>query len=86
MAGLTRSNTAADKILQSQATYDALSGKIRELQSTIFAAEDGVFEAFCRQIKVSDIREYEERQLKVAQEESEARLRFDTQIARLTHQ
>jgi len=45
-----------------------------------------VFGAFCRQIRVSNIREYEERQLKVAQEESEARLRFDTQIARLTHQ
>jgi len=63
-----------------------LSAKIEELQSIIFIAEDGVFQAFCRQIRVSNIREYEERQLKVAQEESEARLRFDTQIARLTHQ
>lgn len=50
------------------------------------AAEDEIFSAFCRKIKVSNIREYEERQLKVAQEESEARLRFDNQIARLTHQ
>lgn len=49
-------------------------------------AEDGVFASFCRKIKVTNIREYEERQLKVAQEESEARLRFDTQIVRLTHQ
>lgn len=45
-----------------------------------------MFAAFCGEIGVSNIREYEERQLKVAQEESEARLRFDTQIARLTHQ
>jgi structural maintenance of chromosome 1 len=73
-------------MVQSQSTYGALSAKIQELQSTVFAAEDGVFEAFCHQIRVSNIREYEERQLKVAQEESEARLRFDTQIARLTHQ
>ena len=50
------------------------------------SAEDGIFAQFCQQIGVSDIREYEQRQLKVAQEESEARLRFETQIARLTHQ
>ncbi len=49
-------------------------------------AEDSVFGPFCQKIGVENIREYEERQLKVAQEESQARLRFDTQIARLTHQ
>jgi structural maintenance of chromosome 1 len=56
------------------------------LSETINDAEDATFAAFCRKIKVDNIREYEERQLKVAQEESEARLRFDNQIARLTHQ
>jgi structural maintenance of chromosome 1 len=56
------------------------------LQATFFAAEDSVFATFCGQIGVSNIREYEERQLKVAQEESEARIRFDNQIARLTYQ
>ena len=50
------------------------------------AAEDGLFTTFCKNIGVSNIREYEERQLKVAQEESQARLRYDTQIARLTNQ
>jgi structural maintenance of chromosome 1 len=49
------------------------------------AAEDGVYGDFCRQIGVANIREYEVRQLKLAQEETEARLRFETQIARLTH-
>lgn len=44
-----------------------------------------MFSGFCRKIGVSDIREYEERQLKVAQEESQARLRFNAQIARLSH-
>lgn len=75
-----------DGSLQAQAAYDKLSSKIEQLQHTVFAAEDGIFSAFCQQIGVENIREYEERQLKVAQEESEARLRFDTQIARLTHQ
>jgi structural maintenance of chromosome 1 len=49
------------------------------------AAEDDVYGAFCREIGVANIREYEARQLKLAQEETEARLRFETQIARLTH-
>ena len=49
-------------------------------------AEDEVFALFCRKIGVETIREYEEQQLKVAQEESQARLRSDTQIARLSNQ
>jgi len=59
---------------------------VEHLSIAVNAAEDGVFVAFCQKIGVSNIREYEERQLKVAQEESQARLRFDTQIARLRNQ
>lgn len=54
--------------------------------SVVNEAEDGVFTTFCKKIGVANIREYEARQLKVAQEESQARLRYDTQIARLTNQ
>ena len=56
------------------------------LEKTVNAAEDAVFAAFCRKIGVGNIREYEERQLRVAQEESRARVRFEAQIARLKHQ
>ena len=56
------------------------------LETVINEAEDGVYADFCQRIGVDNIREYEERQLKVAQEESAARLQFQTQIARLTHQ
>ncbi|KAJ6610416.1 condensin complex subunit SMC1 [Mycena sp. CBHHK59/15] len=76
----------APELKKNQATYDTLHNQIAELDETIHTAEDATFSAFCRKIKVDNIREYEERQLKVAQEESEARLRFDNQIARLTHQ
>ncbi|KAF8630781.1 hypothetical protein AX15_002729 [Amanita polypyramis BW_CC] len=69
-----------------QKAYNSLEEQMSELRVTVESAEDGVFAQFCRKIRVSNIREYEERQLKVAQEESEARLRFDNQIARLTHQ
>jgi structural maintenance of chromosome 1 len=59
--------------------------QIQRFASVVDAAEDQIYGAFCREIGVANIRDYEARQLKVAQEESEARLRFETQIARLTH-
>ena len=65
---------------------DKLRGKLESLASIVHAAEDDIFADFCSRIGVANIREYEARQLKLAQEESEARLRYDTQIARLTHQ
>ncbi|EDR03647.1 condensin complex subunit SMC1 [Laccaria bicolor S238N-H82] len=79
-----KSNTP--ELKKAQTIDAALQDKMQRLKHTINAAEDGIFVAFCRKIRVSNIREYEERQLKVAQEESQARLRFDTQIARLSNQ
>ena len=73
-------------IQQLESSHNKLQKKIEELSSVVNAAEDKVFSHFCHKIKVKHIREYEERQLKASQDESEARLRFDTQIARLTHQ
>ncbi|KAJ8472469.1 hypothetical protein ONZ51_g8497 [Trametes cubensis] len=70
---------------KAQAAYDDVKGKIDALASVINAAEDDIFADFCSEIGVANIREYEERQLKLVQAESEARLQFDTQIARLTH-
>ena len=57
-----------------------------KLQDIIDEVESEIFGDFCRKIRISNIQEYEDRQLKAAQEESEARLRFDSQISRLTHQ
>ncbi|KAI0781931.1 cohesin complex subunit psm1 [Abortiporus biennis] len=71
---------------KAQREYDSLKERIEALYSVIYEEEDKIFSNFCRRIGVSNIREYEERQLKVAEEESLARLQFDTQIARLTHQ
>ncbi|KAH9170044.1 cohesin complex subunit psm1 [Lactarius sanguifluus] len=64
---------------------DRLHEEIQRFASVVDAAEDGVYGDFCREIGVANIRDYEARQLKLAQEETEARLRFETQIARLTH-
>ena len=71
--------------IQARNTCQTLQGRVASLAEVVNAAEDSVFSGFCRKIGVPDIREYEERQLKVAQEESQARLRFDAQTARLTH-
>ena len=68
------------------AAHDQLREQVETLQAVISEADDSVFGDFCRRIGVGSIRDYEERQLKVAQEVSEARHRFDTQIARLTTQ
>ena len=72
--------------LKAQNSHRSLKERNEELLSIVNDAEDGVFSTFCGKIGVSIIREYEARQLKVAQEESQARLRYDTQIARSTNQ
>ncbi|KAF9233408.1 hypothetical protein BU15DRAFT_90371 [Melanogaster broomeanus] len=76
----------APEVKKAQTAHSTFTSRISALQSVIDDAEHGVFASFCGKIGVSHIREYEERQLKVAKQESQARLRFDQQIARLTHQ
>ncbi|KIM37018.1 hypothetical protein M413DRAFT_448746 [Hebeloma cylindrosporum] len=78
--------TITPELKKAHTTHTGLQDRVGQLSIAVNAAEDGVFAAFCQKIGVSNIREYEERQLKVAQEESQARLRFDTQIARLRNQ
>jgi structural maintenance of chromosome 1 len=60
--------------------------QIQELSEAINEAEDNVFAAFCQTVGVSNIREYEEQQLKSQTEELETKMRFESQIARLSHQ
>nr|VWO96457.1 Structural maintenance of chromosomes protein [Ganoderma boninense] len=73
------------ELRKAQTAYNKVKEQVDALAAVINEAEDGIFADFCEQIGVDNIREYEERQLKLAQAESEARLQFDTQIARLTH-
>ncbi|KAH9959956.1 cohesin complex subunit psm1 [Russula dissimulans] len=70
---------------KSRNALDKLREQVQRFASVVDAADDQTFGSFCRDIGVANVREYEARQLKLAQEESEARLRFETQIARLTH-
>ena len=65
---------------------DNQKAKVEKLASQVNATDDEVFADFCRRIRVADIREYEDVQLKAAQEENDALLKYRTQIARLEHQ
>lgn len=79
-------NTLTPQIDAATASHNQLREQVETLQAVIGEADDSVFSDFCRRIGVDSIRDYEERQLKVAQAVNEARHRFDTQIARLTTQ
>lgn len=79
-------NALTPQLNAAAAAHDQLREQVETLQAVIGEADDSVFGDFCRRIGVGNIRDYEERQLKVAQAVSEARHRFDTQIARLTTQ
>ncbi|KAF9225691.1 condensin complex subunit SMC1 [Gyrodon lividus] len=76
----------APDLKKAQNAHSTLTLRISALQSVIDEAEHGVFGSFCAKIGVSHIREYEERQLKVAEEESQARLRsqFEEEQFQLT--
>ncbi|KAL0250387.1 hypothetical protein I308_102560 [Cryptococcus tetragattii IND107] len=56
------------------------------LVETIEQADDEVFSAFCQRIGVSNIREYEDVQLRIAKEANEAMESFAAQQARVKHQ
>lgn len=79
-------NVLSPQVNAAVVSHGELHEKVEALQAVISEADDSVFGDFCRRIGVGSIRDYEERQLKVAQAVTEARHRFDTQIARLTTQ
>ena len=78
--------TYTDVISQAKKELDAAQSAHDTLAAIVNEAEDGIFGDFCARVGVEDIREYEERTGRVNKDESAARLRFDTQIARLRHQ
>jgi len=57
-----------------------------QLRSVISREEENIFADFCQRVGIENIEEYEEKQLRQAQEEGETDLKFKTQISRLEHQ
>eukprot|EP00793_Prasinoderma_coloniale_P000453 PRCOL_00005438-RA len=62
------------------------SAAVESITNKIRAVEDKVFAAFSKQVGVRSIREYEETQLKRAQEEAERRAALSSQLNRLRAQ
>lgn len=60
--------------------------KIQEMKEKMNRVEDDVFEDFCRQIGMENIRQYEERELRSQQERAKKRLEFENQKNRISNQ
>ncbi|GAA5824181.1 hypothetical protein JCM11251_001555 [Rhodosporidiobolus azoricus] len=71
---------------KTEGELEKLEEQAAGLREVIEGEEDQIFEDFCGRIGVSDIREYEEKQLRGAQEDNAQMLKFDTQVARLNNQ
>merc|ERR1712240_751144 len=60
--------------------------QIETTKEKMNTVEDRVFSEFCKKIGVSNIRQYEERELKTQQERAKKRLEFENQINRISTQ
>ncbi|XP_029679640.1 structural maintenance of chromosomes protein 1A [Formica exsecta] len=60
--------------------------EIQNIKEKMNNVEDDVFASFCEQIGVSNIRQYEERELRSQQERAKKRLEFDNQCNRIYNQ
>ncbi|BGP70428.1 Structural maintenance of chromosomes protein 1 [Rhodotorula toruloides] len=85
--------TLRKKAADSQKTISQIEDELEQLEAqaatcrdVIDREEDAIFADFCRRIRVANIREYEEKQLRGAQEDNAQMLVFNTQVARLNHQ
>lgn len=63
-----------------------LQSSLDDLRSVIAKEEKSIFADFCDRVGIADIQEYEDKQLRQAQEEGETDLKYKTQISRLEHQ
>ncbi|CDZ96284.1 cohesin complex subunit psm1 [Phaffia rhodozyma] len=82
----TESSELSTSLDEKRSSLSVIEVEILGLLQTVNASEDEVFDEFCARIEVADIREYEEVQLRVAQAQSEARVKYEAQINRLRRQ
>jgi len=60
--------------------------EIQSMRGRMNSVEDDVFADFCRQIGMTNIRQYEERELRSQQERAKIRLEFENQKNRIMSQ
>ncbi|CAF1186276.1 unnamed protein product [Adineta steineri] len=71
------------KINVLQATIDEREKRISKLRVQKNKIEDAIFAEFCKQIHVSNIRVYEDRELQAAEKRAQERLEFENQITKI---
>lgn len=71
---------------QFQAAIDKRSTEIKKLEKRINEIVDRIYRDFSISVGVGNIREYEENQLKFAQEHAEERLSLNSQLSKLKYQ
>merc|ERR1719150_2338901 len=62
------------------------AAEIEKTKSSMNTVEDRIFSKFCSQIGVTNIRQYEERELKSQQDREKKKLEFENQINRISNQ
>ena len=60
--------------------------QIEDTKEKMNSVEDKIFGSFCKSIGVSNIRQYEERELKTQQDREKKKLEFENQINRIANQ
>ncbi|XP_051155840.1 structural maintenance of chromosomes protein 1A [Leptopilina boulardi] len=74
------------KIAEIENTMSERDQKIQNVKEKMNNVEDDVFASFCEQIGVSNIRQYEERELRSQQERAKKRMEFENQCNRIYNQ
>jgi structural maintenance of chromosome 1 len=67
-------------------SVDSRAHAVQQLEIELNRVEDQVFEQFCREINVENIRQYEEGQLKIHEEHARQLREYHEQITRLKNQ
>lgn len=71
-------------IAEIEKTMQVREQQIEEIKLKMNNLEDVVFHAFCQEIGVRNIRQYEDRELRAQEERKQKRLEFQKQINKIT--
>src|SRR4051812_39839952 len=86
MPSILRFADTDELILQRNNSIAALEAQISTLSDEIHQIEDKIFASFCKSVGVDNIREYEENQLKQAQERAARRIQLSALQSKLANQ
>merc|ERR1719445_994229 len=74
------------KISEIERVVRDMESEIETIKEKMNTVEDRIFNKFCQQIGVSNIRQYEERELKSQQDREKKKMEFENQTNRISNQ